>query len=433
MAESSSQQLFTPSQDKVLALSSAISGSLSVIASSIIVFKITTSTDRLNSPYARILFGLCVSDIFVSLGNATSTFLSPSGTAWNAVGNEATCTAQGFFSLLGSVSTPFYNLALCIYYLCVVKYSMRSPQFRRKVEPYLHAIPISWSLFIAIYAAAAGLINKGNGSTCHLAAYPKNCHIDEDVTCERGENIRQIQGMFNGLPTSLIIIAVFGVMIKLGLDVRRQERTMEAYSFRLQFEKRQSAVYARRFANPILVARNNSKQSRLSSLELSSSPNVAGNNSKQSEQSSATTMATLLSTRSSTTLSHTPTRRRRRKSRASEIFLQAFLYFVAYLATFAPIFALCIAEAVYGHGNIPFCFYVLISILYPLQGVFNIFVFIRPTVSKLRRSNRDYSYLRALGMVLVQKDTICITNSDRRQSSRYLASIDQLPTSRASR
>ena len=453
-----STEIFTPTQEKILSVTSTISGTLSLLASTTIIRKVATSTDRLKSPYARIVFGLCTSDIFVSIANATSTFLTPSGTSWMSVGNEATCTIQGFFSLMGSVSTPFYNLSLCIFYLCVVKYSMRGTRFRHEIEPYLHAIPIVWSLFIAIYAASAGLINPGNGAICHLGSYPTNCHLDEDIPCERGENIQRIRWIFNGVPILLIFIGIFGVMIKLGLNVRRQEKIMESYSFRLQMERRQEIVVAharkslRSGSSTANLARNkNSTKESVSSLfaEVSSTANSTGEVSSFTTFSGCTTTNSTTRTRSmisststttappppttTTTTTTTTRKRKRRKSQATEIFTQAILYFLAFLATFAPLFAIPIAQAFYGKGGIPFGFYVTANILYPLQGVFNILVFTRPLVSKLRRSNPQYSYPRAMFMILF-KDSISISTSYHRRTSRHLSSIGQLSTaSRSSR
>ena len=444
--------MFSPTQQVFLALSSSISGSLSAIASTIILFKILHSRDGLRTPYARILLGLAVSDICVSLGNASSTFFFPKGMGWKAIGNEGTCTLQGFVTLLGSVSTPFYNLSLCIYYLCVVKYSMRGPRFREQVELYLHLIPWTWSLFIAIYSAGRGIINPGNGMTCYINPYPKNCHLEEGVTCERGANVRQERWIFVGLPTFLIIVGVFGVMLKLGLDVRRQEKTMEAYSFRLQMESRQNSASA---AN---TARRKRGQSRNDHLQSDSESNPSSDHPSSQDDSSRLSrslsyiFSSRLSIRSSTTsapvtatdtgntapattttntaaTATTNRTRRKRRSQASEIFIQAKLYFFAFVATFAPIFALCIAEGVYGAGNIPFAFYVAVHVLYPLQGVFNILVFIRPQVSKMRRSKPDYSYLKALASVLISGDISNSPSGGRRRSSRHLASIGRLTSS----
>lgn len=453
--------VFTQSQEVFLALSSCIAGSLSAIASTTILFKICHSRDGLRTPYARILFGLALSDICVSLGNASSTFFFPKGMGWKAIGNEGTCTLQGFISLLGAVSTPFYNLSLCIYYLCVVKYSMRGPRFREKVEPYLHLIPLTWSLFIAIYSAARGIINPGNGMTCYINPYPKNCHLEEGVTCERGEHVRQERWIFVGLPTFLIIIGVFGVMLKLGLDVRRQEKTMEAYSFRLQMESRQHANInstsrrsTRRDQSPndsqhesesnLLDQRSSQNSSRLSKslsylvpsrLSIRSSTNLtpATATTTDGTTNDNTATANTVNTATNTAATTTTNRRRRRKSQAGEIFIQAKLYFLAFLATFAPIFALVIAEGVYGSGNIPFPFYVAIHVLYPLQGVFNILVFIRPQVSRMRRSKPEYSYLRALCSVLISGDISNSPSGGRRRSSRHMASVGRLTSSATSR
>jgi hypothetical protein len=68
----------------------------SMIASTTIVTMILRSTTKLKKPYRRIVFGMAVYDIIQSLALTTSVFPSPSGTRMWAIGNDATCSAQGF-------------------------------------------------------------------------------------------------------------------------------------------------------------------------------------------------------------------------------------------------------------------------------------------------------------------------------------------------
>merc|ERR1719254_165303 len=57
------------------------------------------------------------------------TYDMPSG-IYGAMGNEETCTAQGFFVQLGFTSA-LYNMVLTFYYLFVIKFGMTESQIQR--------------------------------------------------------------------------------------------------------------------------------------------------------------------------------------------------------------------------------------------------------------------------------------------------------------
>ena len=67
------------------------------------------------------------------------------------MGNEATCTAQGFFLELGVIGSISYNFVLCVYYLLVIKYGKREDELKR-VQKYLHLFPIVIALAFAFSA-----------------------------------------------------------------------------------------------------------------------------------------------------------------------------------------------------------------------------------------------------------------------------------------
>lgn len=242
---------------------------------------------------------------------------------------------------------------------------------------------------------------------------------------------------------------------------------MESYSFRLSFERRRMQQEGRRRCCWYPWRRHQEPQQ--SSQQHSSDPGVvvvsASNTNINSEGSSpnnilhrssssvqfATLQATEESSNTRTTNSSLnppsgqrsgPTRQSTagirqssvRRSQTREIHRQAVLYFLAFGFTFGFIFLAEIMEAILGRGNVPFAFYVLIDIFLPLQGVFNILVFMRPQVTKLRRRNPGYSYLKTLFVCLRNIDVSGSGGVRRggslrvsvRRSSRHLASVGKL-------
>lgn len=170
-----------------LALTQSSSSSLSLISSLTICISMIRSEKKLSSSYRRIIFGMSVYDIFLSLGMLFSTMASPKDTVgvWNPMGNKLTCNIQGFFVYIGWVGAPLYNFGLCIYYLFISKYAMRESTFSKKVEPFLHLVPFLYTFSTATFFAIRGLYHN-NGAFCFLSPYPRGCLQNPNVDCERG-------------------------------------------------------------------------------------------------------------------------------------------------------------------------------------------------------------------------------------------------------
>ena len=79
--------------------------------------------------------------------------------------------------------------------------------------------------------------------------------------------------------------------------------------------------------------------------------------------------------------------------------IQAFLYSGVFLAVYA---LYCIQGflIVAGIMRTPFAFSIVLYTLFPVGGFFNILVYTRPSVVTLHRRYSEYSWLRALWMVL---------------------------------
>eukprot|EP00980_Cylindrotheca_fusiformis_P013174 scaffold3347_cov49-Cylindrotheca_fusiformis.AAC.1 len=106
---------------------------------------------------------MSVYDVLESVWNFGSTWPIPEGSPdviW-AVGNAATCTAQGFFLTL-SVAVPIYNAMLSLYYVLVINYNYTDKRLRNFVEPIMHTVAFVWAFGTALYSALAGLLNFAN-------------------------------------------------------------------------------------------------------------------------------------------------------------------------------------------------------------------------------------------------------------------------------
>jgi glycerol uptake facilitator-like aquaporin len=84
-------------QEIILNFVSSFGGTLSFVLSAIMITMILRSTTKLSKPLRRIIFGMTVFDLILSISDVTSSLPSPSGMSLLAVGNEITCTFQGAF------------------------------------------------------------------------------------------------------------------------------------------------------------------------------------------------------------------------------------------------------------------------------------------------------------------------------------------------
>jgi hypothetical protein len=113
-----------------------ISASLSLFGSSMIIYDILRDRSKLGSVFHNLMVAMSVFDIVGSIAWAFSTlpipeyeYGEPTG-IYGAKGNEATCTAQGFFIQLGYTSI-FYNMSLSFYFMLVVRYGMKENQLKK--------------------------------------------------------------------------------------------------------------------------------------------------------------------------------------------------------------------------------------------------------------------------------------------------------------
>ena len=200
-----------------------------------------TSKDRLSTTYHRLMLGMSVGDILFSLSQVTFGAISPSDMSymvWNARGNLATCTANGFFVVMGMMLTLFYSCSLNIYYLILIKYNKSESYIRKKVEPFLHGVPIS----VALAWSIGGVVNKnyndvGSGECGTAPIYnPRHCQGYEDgevregftIPCGRGRG-EAFYLTFGGLATIITPIVIGVSLGMLYRHVSKQEKRMVRY------------------------------------------------------------------------------------------------------------------------------------------------------------------------------------------------------------
>merc|ERR1740139_1178214 len=120
-----------------------------MIASLLLIYMIISDRKRkLAKPFHRLVLLMSIFDVFQSLAIVISVAAFPQeSNIHGAHGNARTCTAQGFFMVLG-FAVPLYNSSLNIFYVLTIRYNF-SPKRFAKFEPVLHTIAILIPLALA--------------------------------------------------------------------------------------------------------------------------------------------------------------------------------------------------------------------------------------------------------------------------------------------
>ncbi len=151
---------------------------------------------------------------------------------WLPLGNQTSCNFLGFLHLVGTVGTPMYSVNLNIYYYYLVKQNMRQEDFRKKIEPWLHGVPVVWSIVGGIYIWIAKLINPSPSGGCFIATAPLGCAKNDDVECFRGQKQMLVTMAYLGIPLVLCLIISIALLIAIWHKVRAQEIRMDRYRIR---------------------------------------------------------------------------------------------------------------------------------------------------------------------------------------------------------
>jgi hypothetical protein len=349
-------------------------GTISVVSSAILIAVILRSSVGLSSVYHRIMFCMSLADIIASIAIALTTIPMPKDMIYTqfestAYGTTATCSVQGFFFTFGSVVTFGYNTSLCIYYLCAIRYKMKDLKFRKRIEPWLHFICLSLSLQNSVIYLFGKTYNPSPiEGWCTTTAYPWVCGLrsESKEECEKrnvNAALRRYGTYFALFGFFVGFILLIGSMALIIWSVYRQERLLKAYI---------TNVYG---------ARQTRKQQQDQQQEVEDGAAVVPDESKN-----------LASSRS--------------RHRLTKVILyQALAYVLAFLICQSNVFVSLAQNAertgIY-RKSVGSQVYHLVT--RPLQGFFNLIVFLGHKVYNLRQVQREMSNCQALWHVLTVRE-----------------------------
>eukprot|EP00553_Chaetoceros_curvisetus_P007922 CAMPEP_0204617500 /NCGR_PEP_ID=MMETSP0717-20131115/4462_1 /ASSEMBLY_ACC=CAM_ASM_000666 /TAXON_ID=230516 /ORGANISM="Chaetoceros curvisetus" /LENGTH=627 /DNA_ID=CAMNT_0051631055 /DNA_START=48 /DNA_END=1931 /DNA_ORIENTATION=+ len=410
------------SHSKNFSIISSVSGITSTISSSVLIWMIMRSHQGLSTTQHRLLLGLCFYDIISSLSYSTFNAALSSDVnywVWNARGNKTTCDAQGFLVMWGVFGGLYYNAALSLYFLAVVKFEKSDEYIRTKIEPFLHAVPILTSFMYSIYLLVGKHYNVGI-TTCTLSYhYPPHCYgydVGEtppgfDIPCGRGLDGAMTDAVCRVVLMFLPIIIIF---ISLGIiyrAVRTQEKKLAGYaSFRSNLS--QSVLRTSTLASSMNTTRSNhsdqhGRDGLMGSIRSSLSRRWS-------------TLMPSLATATTTTTTAPQIRSNDTQSKSRAVMDKAFGYSFAWILSYGVnivAFVLRIARSSSSSSFGPITFYYIMWIFLPLQGLFNLAIYMYPKVIHAKRQGRgdDVSWCEAVNKAFWSRGSIPKRN--RRQSN----------------
>jgi hypothetical protein len=277
---------------------------------------------------------------------------------WGAKGNEQTCIAQGFLGQM-ALAGPFYNGALSIYFMLVIRGGMKDGVIAKKYELWWHLVAIIWPLgtaFAAFWLDLYAFIYLG----CWIGQTPLGCQSDNEVECIRGENAFLYGWFFMGVPLFILNGIIMYCMIEIYRYIRSVAHTQEQYDFERSVSLHPSSP--------------------------SSPPSPERAHVTIHEPSTVTNTSNTLSSSQRRSLDLASTKR--------EIAIQSFLYVGAFLITHIWSVFLFWGITLFDMAPPPFALLFIHNIAWPLQGFFNVHIFLRPRINSLRRSHPEISYTR---------------------------------------
>ena len=157
-----------------------ITGLLSASSSGLILYIISRSQQKLSTTYHRIMALMSFFDICSSLFIALGTIMMPTDNvfpfAGPMLGNQASCSAQGWLIIFGYVGAAAMNACLAWYFVCRIALKIDFVKVRKRIEPIMYIYTMILSLFAPSFYLSKDLLNSTPyDSFCTIAPHAELC------------------------------------------------------------------------------------------------------------------------------------------------------------------------------------------------------------------------------------------------------------------
>lgn len=245
------------------------------------------------------------------------------------------------------------NMWLIVYFYCILKYNWSETKLRKKYEPWVHGTALTYALGTAFAALGLKLFNP-SWIWCWLEPYPSDCEQSYqhggETTCIRGDNAYIYQYVFFVIIPYVTIftsIVMFTLTYRL---VREQEKKTMKYSLRL-----------------------------------------AGSTMHESKTYVGETL----------TASELRTMKRSYMRKSKAVKETASMYLLFFFITWSPTFSSMIlkhtVKSESGQKLAQEINGLFIAFLLPLQGFFNVLIYLRPRYKKIKEKAKKLRQSRSSG------------------------------------
>lgn len=148
-------------------------------------------------------------------------------------GTIATCTLQGFLIQIGTASFA-YSAMLILFYMLVIKFSVQDATISRYFEPLMHAVPILFHTSAAIVGLGMDMYNP-RGSICWVNGSPPMCETEDapfPIECERGSGHQRFFYLTN-MPKLVWTVIILLALLVIVSTVWKKIRESRRFQFRL--------------------------------------------------------------------------------------------------------------------------------------------------------------------------------------------------------
>lgn len=168
------------------------------------VISVVTDGQGRRKVIGELIIALSIFDIIGSIGYVFTSYPTPiDDYIYGAGGNKASCTAQGFFIQIGTISL-YINVSIAFYYLLIIQFSWREHRLRNSTVYYM--------LFAAPILA---------GSIFEFAGIP--FYDNAILWCNNSRKY------WSEIPVVVAILIATGVMINLCWFVYKSERASQRF------------------------------------------------------------------------------------------------------------------------------------------------------------------------------------------------------------
>mmetsp|Transcript_15117 Transcript_15117/g.18426 ORF Transcript_15117/g.18426 Transcript_15117/m.18426 type:complete len:496 (-) Transcript_15117:122-1609(-) len=375
--------------------------SISCVVSLAMAIMIKSTAQKLSTPFRRIIVGISLSDVLQSLAMITGPFVLDSVSA---------CDFNGFIMVFGSLAVPLYTAFLCVYYFCKLNRKMSNLAFCQKIEKKGHLLILTCLLSLCIYALVTANLNPLSGvSFCYFDSYPRSCEYIPEIVgeCLRGKQKLPLLIIALGilLVSFAVIIVTMVLLIGRAVFIERtfRSRPLPTVSLRTRVLLSTQSLRSNKSASK-RDQNSNPSTSPSTSYTTSAEVNIAEVNIAEVNTAEVNTIEEKVDLDLDT--NQEDEENNHQESVTDQIItiyrretvIQGSLYILVFFLSYSFPFIDAVAGA--AQYRLPHFFTVLTAFFYPLGGLFNILVYTRPKVHRLRDRHPEFSYMKGLIYVL---------------------------------